>query len=406
MTHTLRLAWIVPAAIVVAGCGSGSGARGPVVTDSAGITITTNTSPRWAPGEEWRLSERPVMSIGGEGDSVYELVRITGIVRLSDGSIVLAMRRPHVVYLYDSTGRFVRSIGRAGQGPAEYNQPQTVLPMPGDSLLVPDLGSSPIYSRDGAVGGRVKLAPPARSVGESSTLGAVPNYAFADGSLAAYIEVYSLRRSARTGAAAGTDSVEIVRYSRDGEPLASFGVFDNYYATCDERACYPQMAGIEREFAAGPDALYTGNGATFEIRVHGLDGRVRRIIRVDRPGIRFTNDSANARIERAVERDPARAVETRADFRKVTHRDTLPHFSRLVAGADGTLWVGEYTATYEPTRWQVFDREGAWLGTIDTPARFVLESVYADAIIGRQRDELDVERVVLHRIIRGGAAGR
>ncbi len=396
----MRQACLTVAAILAVACDGSQNASQPVVSDSAGIRIVTSSSPKWAAGRGWRLSEQPVTAIGAEGDTLYELARITGAIRLSDGSVVIAMRRPHVVYRYDSTGRFVNAIGRAGQGPEEYDQPQTVLPMPGDSVLVPDYGGSPIFSHEGAVGGRVRLAPSPRAIGESAKLGPLPKFTFADGSMAGLDQVYAMRQKASSGGTARTDSLEIVRYSRDGALLGSFGVFDSYYFTCDERECTPQIASLDRYFAAGPDRFFTGNGETFEIRAYDLDGRVRRIMRIDRPAIPFTDDSMSARAEREAEQDPERAIERRAFYRKATHRDSLPHFSGMVAGADGTLWVGEYTTTFEPTRWQVFDREGVWLGTMDLPQRFVLENVYADVIIGRQRNELDVERVVVHRLIK------
>lgn len=41
--------------------------------------------------------------------------------------------------VHDADGRFVRSVGRFGQGPGEFAGPDFVLPLPGDSMLVLDM---------------------------------------------------------------------------------------------------------------------------------------------------------------------------------------------------------------------------------------------------------------------------
>jgi hypothetical protein len=384
----------------ITACVTGDGGESATVTDSAGIRIVTSHARQWKSGGGWRLSERPILEIGTEGDSLYELGNIIGLARLSEGSVVIAMRRPHMVRMYDSTGRYVRNIGRVGQGPGEYEQPQTLIPMAGDSILIPDLGPSSVFSRAGGIGVPVSLSPVERNVGELARFPPVPDFVFGDGSIGSSIEVYNFRPRTAPAGVIGSDSTEVLRFSRDGKLLNSFGVFDAYASTCDGQSCYMQIAGLFREFAAGPDRLFTGDGATFEIRAFELGGRLVQIVRLARPGIPFTADSVDKRLERVIARDPARAVEMRNLYRKSGHRDTLPHFSELIAGSDGTLWVGEYATNFEPTRWQIFDRDGFWLGTIDLPPRFVLDKVYADAVLGRARDEFDVEQVRLYRLVK------
>jgi long-subunit acyl-CoA synthetase (AMP-forming) len=51
-----------------------------------------------------------------------------------------------------------------------------------------------------------------------------------------------------------------------------------------------------------------------------------------------------------------------------------------------------------PHRWLVFDTAGSWLGTVDTPARFTLNEIGADYILGVVRDSLDVQYVQMYRL--------
>lgn len=46
-----------------------------------------------------------------------------------------------------------------------------------------------------------------------------------------------------------------------------------------------------------------------------------------------------------------------------------------------------------PSDWDLFGRDGMWLGTVRTPARFRVMDVGADYVAGVANDELDVETV-------------
>lgn len=43
--------------------------------------------------------------------------------------------------VFDSAGRFIREVGRKGQGPGEFNYPGVITALPGDSVLVADVGT-------------------------------------------------------------------------------------------------------------------------------------------------------------------------------------------------------------------------------------------------------------------------
>jgi hypothetical protein len=73
-----------------------------------------------------------------------------------------------------------------------------------------------------------------------------------------------------------------------------------------------------------------------------------------------------------------------------------PSYSRILADAAGHLWVAEYPrADAEPSRWDVFSPEGAWLGTIRVPGRFRLLDVGRDWVLGAMPDSIEFERLEL-----------
>lgn len=128
-------------ALALAACGAGDRpGSAPVVRDSAGITIVENSAPTWHPGEEWTVVAEPEVEIGVlDGEAPYQLYRVAGAVRLSDGRIVIANGGSNELRYFAPDGRHVRSVGREGDGPGEFRFIGRILRLPGDSVLVSNL---------------------------------------------------------------------------------------------------------------------------------------------------------------------------------------------------------------------------------------------------------------------------
>ena len=65
---------------------------------------------------------------------------INGLRELSDGRLIISDRTEQVVRFIDLETGDLQDIGRAGEGPGEYRMPGNLLPLPGDSTLLSDLG--------------------------------------------------------------------------------------------------------------------------------------------------------------------------------------------------------------------------------------------------------------------------
>jgi hypothetical protein len=72
-------------------------------------------------GAEWRLSTLPAVDIGvAEGDEPYELVGAGSSLRFPDGPLVVANAGSSQLRFFDSQGRFIKAVGRRGEGPGEF----------------------------------------------------------------------------------------------------------------------------------------------------------------------------------------------------------------------------------------------------------------------------------------------
>lgn len=88
----------------------------------------------------WRLSSLPAVDIGvAEGDPPYELTTASSSLQLPDGRVVIANGGSNELRVFDSQGRFLRSIGRKGGGPGEFGGPLHLALVEPDSFLAYDM---------------------------------------------------------------------------------------------------------------------------------------------------------------------------------------------------------------------------------------------------------------------------
>ena len=149
------------------------------VTDSAGIRIVENSEPAWSAGAGWRLGTEPTLTIGAvTGDLNYLFQGISHVLRLEDGTVVVADRGANELRLFDAAGGFIRSLGGPGEGPGEFQLLNEVWTR-GDTILVSDNIQSRIsvFGRGGDV---LETIPVEVAPGRGSRS---PKSEFADGSL-------------------------------------------------------------------------------------------------------------------------------------------------------------------------------------------------------------------------------
>lgn len=120
--------------VLLAACGTAP-AAGPVrERDAAGIEWVRNGAPAWKEGAEWRFVEAATIALPDSGPGLQQVP--TSATLGGDGLLYVAGRDPMAVMVYDTTGRFLRSIGRNGEGPGEFRY--IMLGLRHDTVLVQD----------------------------------------------------------------------------------------------------------------------------------------------------------------------------------------------------------------------------------------------------------------------------
>jgi hypothetical protein len=130
----------------------GGGAASVVQRDSAGIAISEYSAAAIEAAPTWAISETPMAVIGAdESDTTLDLSTGAFGGLLSDGGLIVATARPALIYRFGPDGAPLGTLGRAGQGPGEFNFIQNVHLLPGDTILAFEIArrKSILYLADG-----------------------------------------------------------------------------------------------------------------------------------------------------------------------------------------------------------------------------------------------------------------
>jgi hypothetical protein len=185
--------------------------------------------------------------------------------------------------------------------------------------------------------------------------------------------------------------------------VVSPGVEFFVVGTAQSASASSLVFGRSTQYAVAPGRLYVGDSDRYEIFGLAPSGTLELIVRSDREPVPVGAAEIEAvkaeRLEDAPSDNWRRNLERL--FADMPIPSTLPAFDALAADPAGHLWVMEASApTDGPRTWSVFDRDGRWRGTVETPAGLTVREVGEDHVLGTWRDELGVEHVRVHELER------
>lgn len=399
----------------IAACGSGQADWAGTMSDSAGVTIVSNPETGvWAPGEEWTFEEE--LRIGAlEGEPEYQFGQVGFIALDSKDQIYVTDIQAQHIQVYAPDGSYLRTIGKRGSGPGEFQGAAFILVAPGDTLLVPDVQNQRInrFTSDGTSLGSFRIdlqqGLPILFQGTESGLMAQQVRQFAlPGQPAIENPQDVIRTIAPDGAILDTlltfASGETFRLS-GGAPQFKFYSAEPAWDISDDRVL----------FAVNDD---------YRIKVYSPAGDLVRVIQKPferQPVAERDKDALMSFLENAWADAGVPAQMISQLKQNVSFGEFFPAFATLVAGTAGTTWVQHVQAASELSDeeyeswnpiedtgapiWDVFDSQGRYLGVVTMPRRFAPRVFRGDEVYGVWRDELDVQYVVKLRIIGDLTAG-
>ena len=376
--------------LLVAACAAGPSDRVRVErSDSAGVEIVFNAGGD-VPLE--RRFERS-FSIGGvdEGPASFGNIGPNGVATDAAGRIYVLDWAAFHVTVFDSAGRYLRTLGRAGGGPGEFRAPASVAVHPDGRVGVFDFGRRALvwFAADGAAldvepvaarfgGGIIRISASGMHIPERIT-------DWETGSMT--------HRLLRIGPA---DTVALV----EGEAVQGRSLF---YESCGVSITLPPLFAMELAWDARDDVAAAVAGASYVIDIYRGAQRVRSIRRSVAPrpvteALAFAEvgDGEEWSIDgRRCVVPPKEVVEKRG------YAAELPAVTAVALTPAGELWARRGTVRGEPAIVDVFSADGAYLGKLPEGAPWPVAFLPDGRLIAIEADELDVKRVVAYRMVDG-----
>jgi 6-bladed beta-propeller len=386
-------------------------------TDSGGIAIVDIPRAALAALPVRRVAEIPAFAVGvAEGPDEELFGRVSDALLLPESRLAVVDDQRRRIVLFDSTGAFMSAIGREGRGPGEFVWVRRIAWI-GDTLFADDLDRIQAFRLDGTpldsrrVTGGIELQmgtethPPGRFT--APRVYWVTEHPYprdvqeGDGPFGV------LQIVARSDTAGGT-RMDTLRsapgfwvWLSPGDRAAAEQEGLRFYAVGN---VVPHPLAPTTHVAFFVDRPVTGWSAVPELHVRDEAGIRRRIIRFDTPPAEiWTDDDRASAWAVHFQRRRDRPVMRRAW--RVLHPPSEPaRFHDLRTHGANDVWVA--IAPEDPgsgaalwTRWLHLAADGTPLEWLIAPPAEILD-LTPHALVALERDELDVPRVAVYRVLR------
>lgn len=339
---------------------------------------------------------------------------IQTVRELRDGRVVWADPLGQALVVGDLDHATADTLGRIGQGPAEYRQPDAVWPLPGDSTLLVDLGN-----------GRLTVLDSGLSFGAAAPIGqgrpgpgmilALPRATDADGFL--YV---AGRAAPRPGGGELPDSAPVLRLDRADWSVDTVAmVRTERVVVSTSGAAGAQRVSLSLVPLSGADGWTVDPGGRVGIaRVEdyhfewiGPDGTVTagspvevepvRIAQAEKEewardgarsggGLSVSMSMDGGGAQMAFRRGGGRPGEAGLDQYEWPERKPPFYNEGLRVDGQGRAWVRRHVEAGEPPLYDVFGPDAAHLGSVRLPADRRLVGFGAGRLYAVYMDEFDL----------------
>lgn len=369
--------------------------------DSAGIRITEHTWAQIQALPTWTVDAVPSVQLGANLDAsgAYAFSSVSGVARLQDGTIVVAENGSGELRAFSGAGDHKGNWGREGEGPGEFSGFWGMGRLPGDSIVVWDLGLLRLTVFD-SLGNVSRMATLEAGSWGRHLVGALESGAF----LFASIPTSDIGDLAREGYQRVTQLH--VLGNREGAPIATLGPHQHRVRYGVRRGRSMWVSDIP--FSPGVVAAVWGDMAVvarnerYEILTYGVEGSLKYIIRVDRPSRRISAQDVDAYWRHSDSRLRQPLSDTNRMLRDELPMEVfLPAFSAMIGDRAGHLWVKDvFVPGNEWQAWTVFDSAGRAVSRVQLPGGLEVLDVGQDYVLGTMTGEMGVESVTLFALFR------
>lgn len=361
----------------------------PIIdTLPGGIVRVSNNGPTaWTGTNGWRfVQERVIAPLEGSPGEIGDPM---GVAIGEDGTVYVIQSKPTTIKVYAPDGSFLHNISRDGEGPGEFRM--GYIAVRGDTLALQDpaLYRFSTFLKDGTLlGSRASAGDWATSFLDSDENG---NVALPGGLVVGDRRLVVMLRTSMTGTV--RDTIILPPDTERGKKT--------WRASWKERGRQFNME-IAAPLQPRDHLRYRWDG----LLVHGStdqpqlvvsrgDRDTVMIIRTAVPRIPITRAQADS-----VFKDRLNSMDWKAEWLVQGGRGDVPDFwppwLALSVDHNGRTWLGLPGPNGGIQKAQVFDRNGALLGTVPLPSADILEGTWGDnriAVLDESEDGYPIVRV-------------
>ena len=334
-------------------------------------------------------------SVGGT-DPNLTFGAIRSVQAARDGSIYVLDRQAAEVRVFDSGGKYLRTVVRRGDGPGEIRDANGIY-LSGDTLLwVHDIRRWTIIGVDPAGEEIRRFIKPVMSYTPTWT-GAFDNRGRYWNDITHSDDEPSAAPPAGLSSSTGRHyykSHDVSSGAVDSVYLGEVGLRSYAYSTPDHQLFFPLRFEASELVAANPSGgFWRANSAAYRIARVGENGDTVVVVEAEMLAQPVTDEDRAAYVEEFAE-NPTDLQREAAEVAALMP-DVKPMLSDIFVDDEGRLWVQRITPDDSPAFYDLFSENGDYLDSVRLAFKAVGPIwVQHGDIYARIVDELDVQYVV------------
>jgi hypothetical protein len=354
-------------------------AEGQKIKTVDGVTVVSNSKkPNPLKGQSGKIALTEELSIGGGNNADEAFSQVTAFVVDGEGTIFALDFKDQKIKAFDRTGKYLRSIGKPGQGPGELGMASGVQLAGDHTLVVED-----------AANRRLALFKPTgefiKNISTSGKLGLVNVLLDGKGNF--------LGRE--MGLAEGNAKMffEIKKFDPDLKPLFTLDKIEFPVPVPGSGAKMNIMDLISVYQFDPAGNIYYGRNANYEIKIYSPEGKQIRTIQKDYDPVKVTQKDIDEMLERIPNVAGGTNIKDMFAF-----PDNFPPFQYFLLDDQGRMFVRTYTKGKAKGEYviDVFDPEGRFVSQFVTKSD--LRFLRAGKAYGIEENEEGYQRIKRYAI--------
>lgn len=370
---------LAAALLMITGCskkGDVGGWKAVVEVVNDAKTIRNPETPRYG---TFAFDLAEDLAIGNENEDAFLFPTGAGVAVDGEGRISVVDFGNRRVQVFDKNGSFVRTLGRVGQGPGEYQFPSGVMVDADGNVSINDAARALIsFSPDGLFQKRIALTTSLSllTLGPAGTIiGETPP---------------SYREE-------GGPKYKLVQFGPDGEMLRTLAEFRAYGASPGMMLRHWYSGGLLYCLRSEDSLFY---GYSLDDRIHVVDGEGREILVFTKAekSLVVTGEEADLTRKEGISASSGQGDRKTAPLDMPDHR---PYFRRFLSDDLGRLFVVRFKPITEKdiktSEIDVFSKDGYYLYRMTWPlVPQVIKGGFLYEV--RQDEEAGLTKIIRHRI--------